>query len=123
MKALSVIVLLLYSLSVFCMGDQREWLPHALEAYDLSSLVICKIVLNEGTPYAIIRDPNGHTHRLFKNDRMGKNYGLTKEINSKEIKLEEVYEDSKGEWISRNISLKVKENNKNCSVQMPRIDR
>jgi hypothetical protein len=121
MNKLSFIVLMLYSLNAFCMGDEREWLPHALEAYELKSLRVCAIVLDEGAPYIVIKDPHGYAHRAFLGDMMGKNYGVVRKIDKKEIILEELIKTKDGEWITQNVQLKYEKNEKECSIRMPTI--
>lgn len=97
------------------------WLPHALEAYDLGSLRVCATVLDEDVPYAIIKDPNGYTHRAFIRDKMGKNFGRVREINKGGLKIEELVEIKEGEWVSRNVVLKYKKDEEECPILMPEI--
>jgi Tfp pilus assembly protein PilP len=115
-------IFLLFSKASFAFGNGPEWLPHALEAYDLSSLLICAIVLDDGSPYAIIKDPKGYTHRAFLGDFMGKNYGRIHEINKNEIKIEELIEEKKGEWVSKHVILKYVKNEDACSIRMPKVN-
>ncbi len=121
MKKQLFFLLFLSMSNTFCMGDDREWLPHALEAYELKSLRICAIVLNEGVPYIVIKDPHGYAHRAFRGDMMGKNYGAIREIDEKGVKLEELIETKEGDWISRHVELKYEKNEKECSIRMPAI--
>jgi Tfp pilus assembly protein PilP len=94
-----------------------DWPPHALEAYDLKSLRVCRVILNKDLRYVIIKDSNGYVHRAFLGDMLGKDYGAIREISEKGIRLEEVIKTKDGEWVSRYVELKYEK----CSVNMPEI--
>lgn len=113
-KSLSCLFLFFFFSGSICASD---WPSHALEAYDLKSLRVCRIVIKGDLQYAIIKDPKGYVHRAFLGDTVGKDYGAIREISEKGIKLEEVIKTKEGEWISRYVELKYEK----CSVNMPEI--
>lgn len=75
---------------------------YSLEAYELSSLTLRSVYFKGlGKPYALVRDPNGYLHRVFKGDYVGKNFGWVVAITRRGIKLKEVYQSQDGEWEER----------------------
>ena len=78
----------------------RNRLP--LEAFELDQLKIMHISLKgKCAPFALIRDTNGYVHQIFMGGYMGKNFGYIKKITKKGIELQEVFQDSEGEWESQ----------------------
>jgi len=87
--------------------DTREWPPEALEAYEIESLSIYKLVLKgKCATYALIMDPNGFVHYLRLHGHIGKNYGIAKEIGKEGIQIEEVISDNEDEWRLRTVFLR-----------------
>ncbi|TJZ63863.1 pilus assembly protein PilP [Chitiniphilus eburneus] len=82
----------------------------SLEAFDLSSLKIVKIYLNEKcSPFALVRDPNGYVHRAYLGDYVGKNFGVVKEINRRGLRIMELY-GAGDEWEEKEIWFETNEN-------------
>ncbi|WP_416208620.1 pilus assembly protein PilP [Acidovorax sp.] len=54
----------------------------SLEAFDKASLSVKAVYFNKSTkqPYAVIRDPGGYVHRVYRGDYLGKNFGRVVEI-------------------------------------------
>lgn len=74
----------------------------ALEAYDLESLSFLTIYQQEGMGmYAIVRDPMGYVHRVFKGDRIGRNFGRVVDMSNAGLRLREVVQAADGEWVER----------------------
>ena len=92
--ALGVVLATLHHPSVWANRN-----PEPLEAFDLTELQIAQIHLKARCePLAYVLDPKGYLHRVQKGDHAGKHYGRVVAITKKGIKLQEVFEETPGEW-------------------------
>jgi hypothetical protein len=72
---------------------------YILEAYELSDFKVHGVVLHgECSPHALMSDANGHIHRVFLGDYIGKHYGVVIDMGKMSVAIREVFEAENGEW-------------------------
>lgn len=69
-----------------------------LEAYELEKLKMVGTLEQNKVIYALIKAPDNSLRRIKVGDHMGVNFGSVISIGDSEIKLNELVEDSAGEW-------------------------
>lgn len=72
-----------------------------LERYELDSLSMVGIMVNEGEKWAIVRAPDGAIYRVRKGNYMGRNHGKIIKINETKVEIKEIIADGLGGWIER----------------------
>lgn len=79
-----------------------------LEAYPLDSMSMVGSLNKQGQPYALLR-VEGLLYQVKAGDYLGQNYGRILRVTETEVVLREVAQDAAGEWIERNTSLQLVE--------------
>lgn len=77
-----------------------------LESFSLDSLQMVGTLAREGTVYALIKDSKGLIYRVGIGSYIGKNYGQIEKVSSTGLDIKEWVLSSKGEWQTRNTSLR-----------------
>ena len=78
-----------------------------LERFDLDSLEFGPVSTDECGTRVSIRDPDGYVHSIRVGSFIGKDNGRVRAISKSEIRLTEVVQDEKGQWIERNRSIPI----------------
>ena len=65
-----------------------------LEAFDLQALVLFEIVQGKCELEALITDPNGYRHRVFKGTYVGRHGGVVVDIAANKLTIKEFTDDS-----------------------------
>ncbi|MGH1539180.1 MAG: pilus assembly protein PilP [Arenicella sp.] len=86
--------------------DRRKEL---LETFPLDGLKLVGTMEREGTPWIIVKAPDGTAHRVTLGNYMGQNYGEIIDISLEEQKIElnEVVRAPTGKWINQSVYLTV----------------
>lgn len=78
-----------------------------LERYDLEKLQVVAILWEVQSPRAILRTPEGSTHTIVKNTKVGKNFGRVVAIREGEIVIQEkIFNDGVPKYEIRTLGLK-----------------
>jgi type IV pilus assembly protein PilP len=77
-----------------------------LESFSLDALQMVGTLAREGAVYALIKDSKGLIYRVGIGSYIGQNYGQIEKINSTGLDIKEWVLSSKGEWQTRNTSLR-----------------
>jgi type IV pilus assembly protein PilP len=72
-----------------------------LEQFPVNSLRMVGTLQQDGTFYALIRDPEGGVHRVTIGDYMGQDHGRILAITENAIELDEIVRDGVGGWLKR----------------------
>jgi len=80
-----------------------------LEEFSLESLRMVGYLRRADVDYAIVRAVDGKLHRVKAGNYMGLNFGQILSISDTEIKIEEMVQDSGGDWSERESSLQLVE--------------
>jgi len=80
-----------------------------LEEFSLESLKMVGYLRRADVDYAIVRSADGKLHRVKVGNYMGLNFGQILSISDAEIKIEEMVQDSGGDWSERESSLQLVE--------------
>lgn len=81
----------------------------ALEEFPLEGLKMVGSLSQNKIGYAVIRAPDGKLHRIKAGNYVGLNFGLVKEVTGNEVKINEMVQDSAGDWSARESSLQLLE--------------
>jgi type IV pilus assembly protein PilP len=81
----------------------------ALEEFPLEGLKMVGYLSQNKIGYAVIRAPDGKLHRIKVGNYVGLNFGLVKEVTGNEVKINEMVQDSAGDWSDRESSLQLLE--------------
>ncbi|MDX8400129.1 MAG: pilus assembly protein PilP [Gallionellaceae bacterium] len=80
-----------------------------LEEFPLESLKMVGYLRRADVDYAIVRSTDGKLHRVKAGNYMGLDFGKIFSISDAEIKIEEMVQDSGGDWSERASSLQLVE--------------
>ena len=78
-----------------------------LESFPLEGLQMVGSIQQGGKVYALIKAPDGSLYRVTTGNYLGQNFGKITEISQKSIKIQELVQDSSGEWTERTSSLQL----------------
>jgi type IV pilus assembly protein PilP len=81
----------------------------ALEEFPLDGLKMVGYLQQGKESYAIIRSPDNKLHRVKVGNYLGQNFGQIKAITENEVQINEVIQDSAGDWSERMSSLQLVE--------------
>ena len=99
MKKITVLIFLNL---VIVNNASSERVRYKLETFDLSELKFsCVKKLSKEVSVLRIRDPNGYLYTVVKGDFIGLNSGRVIEINKQKVVIEEVYQNDKNGWETR----------------------
>lgn len=76
-----------------------------LESYPLEGLKMVGSLQMGGVIYAVIQAPDGNLQRVRPGNYLGQNFGKITEVSDREVKIEELVQDSAGDWTKRSASL------------------
>lgn len=79
----------------------------ALEEFPLEGIKMVGYLYQNKTGYAVVRAPDGKLHRIKAGNHIGMSFGLIKEVTDTEVLIEEMVQDSAGDWAKRMSSLKL----------------
>lgn len=85
--------------------DRRK---EPLEAYPLESLTMVGILVQDKEVHALIRADKS-LYRVKVGNYLGQDFGVITDIDEAEIKLTELVEDTDGDWVKRDRSLLLQE--------------
>lgn len=91
-------------------GEGRP--KQALEAFDLDTLVMTGVLMQDGQFFALIKTQKGDIYRVGVGNYLGKNDGKITKITEGEIELSETVADVNGEWIQRAATLYLSESDR-----------
>ncbi|MFG6486902.1 pilus assembly protein PilP [Roseateles sp. BYS78W] len=94
-------LLLVHLLGLWAASASATRERQALEAFDLDSLRWVGQQTLDCVRYGVVRDPGGYLHRVFKGDFVGRNFGRVMDISDDGLRLREVVQDVRGEWVER----------------------
>ena len=80
-----------------------------LEFYDLAKLKMVGSIERGGVVYALIQVPDGTVVRVKSGQYMGLNHGRILRVAPAQVDLQEIVEDTNGDWVKRNASLSLSE--------------
>lgn len=80
-----------------------------LEAYPLDALRMVGQLRIHGKLHALVRSPDGVLHKAQVGSHIGQNYGVITAINEFGLDIEEITEDSVGDWTKTKTSLAMQE--------------
>lgn len=72
-----------------------------LEQYELESLTMVGLLVNEGQNWAIVKAPGGTVFRVREGNYVGRNHGKILKISETKVELKELVADGLGGWIER----------------------
>lgn len=79
----------------------------ALEEFPLEGIKMVGYLYQNKISYAVVRAPDGKLHRIKAGNHIGMSFGLIKEVTDTEVIIEEMVQDSAGDWTKRMSSLKL----------------
>ncbi len=80
-----------------------------LESYSLETLKMVGMVNQKGVTHAVVATPDKTIYHVRVGNYMGQNFGLITKITDSEITLNEVIQDSAGDWAERTSTLTLQE--------------
>lgn len=80
-----------------------------LESFNLDSLAMVGTLEQNGSLWALVRDPNGGIHRVTLNNYIGKNHGKITAASPTQLSLVEIVGDGLGGWVQRPRTIKLSE--------------
>lgn len=80
-----------------------------LESFNLDSLTMVGTLEQNGSLWALVRDPNGGIHRVTLNNYIGKNHGKITAASPTQLSLVEIVSDGLGGWVQRPRTIKLSE--------------
>ncbi|SEO89869.1 pilus assembly protein PilP [Aquisalimonas asiatica] len=80
-----------------------------LEAFALDSMRMTGILEQDGSRWALIRDPSGTVHRVQEGNYLGENHGEIKRITEQRVDILELVPAQDGGWRERDASLTTRE--------------
>lgn len=80
-----------------------------LESFPLDGLQMVGTIQQDNTLYALIKAPDNNLYRVTKGSYLGQNFGKIVEITEKMIKIQELVQDSTGDWTERTSTLQLVE--------------
>ena len=72
-----------------------------LEYFPLDSLSMVGTLDRGGVQWGLVKDTEGKIHRVKKGNYIGQNYGSISDVNSSNISITELIQDSSGLWAER----------------------
>ena len=72
-----------------------------LESFPLEGLQMVGTIRQGEAVYALIKAPDNGLYRVMKGSYLGQNFGKVVEITEKMIKIQELVQDSNGDWTER----------------------
>jgi type IV pilus assembly protein PilP len=81
----------------------------ALEEFPLENLRMVGTLQRKGITYALIRSPDNNLIQVKLGDFVGQNYGRITDITESEVKLKESVQETSGDWVEREASLPLSE--------------
>lgn len=84
--------------------DRRK---EPLESFPLEGLQMVGTIKQDNTIYALIRAPDSSLYRVTKGSHLGQNFGKITEITEKMVKIQELVQDSSGDWTERSSTLQL----------------
>ncbi|MCE2424484.1 MAG: pilus assembly protein PilP, partial [Pseudomonadales bacterium] len=85
-------------------GPDPTRTPEPLEQHPLGRLQMVGTLAGRGALYALVRDPNGQTHRVTAGDHLGRDNGRIVAVHGDRVELVELVTDGTG-WRRRPRSL------------------
>ena len=76
-----------------------------LERFSLDSLRMVGTMAQDNSEWGLIRDPDGHVHRITVGNYVGRNYGKVRNVTETRIALIEIIPDEAGGWQEREATL------------------
>lgn len=82
-----------------------------LEYFPLDGLKMVGTLTQKGTPWVVIKAPDGAVHRATVGQYMGKNDGKIKDIliDQQKVLLTELVQDPSGRWVDREVAITIDE--------------
>ncbi|MFV8834379.1 pilus assembly protein PilP [Aquisalimonas sp.] len=80
-----------------------------LEEFPLDSMRMTGILEQDGSRWALIRDPGGTVHRVQEGNYLGENHGEIKRITEQRVDILELVPAQDGGWRERDASLTTRE--------------
>ncbi|MBY0579519.1 MAG: pilus assembly protein PilP [Burkholderiales bacterium] len=79
----------------------------ALESFPLEGLQMVGVIRQSSTIYALIKAPDNTLYRVATGNYLGQNFGKITEISEKMVKIQELVQDSGGDWTERSSTLQL----------------
>lgn len=92
------------------MTPKSDRVREPLEAYPLESLRLIGTLHIDGQRSALLRDPQGHVHRLYVGNYMGANHGHIAQISNDSLELIEII-SAQGGWRERSRTVSLNNDN------------
>lgn len=80
-----------------------------LESFPLDAMTMVGSLVKQGQPVALVRVDN-LLYQVRPGNYLGQNYGRITKVTESEVVLRELAQDAAGEWIERNATLNLQEN-------------
>lgn len=78
--------------------------------YDLERYTILGIMWDVGNPRALVRDPEGKSHLVYKNSRIGRNEGYVQSVREGElVVIERIEVDGQPKTMTKLLAVRIKE--------------
>lgn len=87
----------------------RDRPTEPLEEFALDSMRMTGILEQDGSRWALIRDPSGTVHRVQEGNYLGENHGEIKRITEQRVDILELVPAQDGGWREREASLTTRE--------------
>jgi type IV pilus assembly protein PilP len=81
----------------------------ALEDFPLEALKMVGYLQQKNVGYAVVRAPDTKIYRVKAGNYLGLNFGKILEVQSTEVKIKEMVQDSSGDWTERMSTLQLVE--------------
>ncbi len=78
-----------------------------LESFPLEGLQMVGTIRQGDAFYALIKAPDNSLYRVTKGSHLGQNFGKVVEISEKMIKIQELVQDSNGDWTEKTSTLQL----------------
>ncbi|NNM81230.1 MAG: pilus assembly protein PilP [Burkholderiales bacterium] len=79
----------------------------ALESFPLDGLRMVGSLQQDNKIYALIKAPDGGLYRVTTGNYLGQNFGKITEVTTTMIKIQELVQDSSGDWTERTSTLQL----------------
>lgn len=76
-----------------------------LEGYPLDSLDMVGTLMQSGTVFGLVKDPDGVVHRVLSGNYLGQNFGVITAVGEDRILLEERHSDGDGCWEAKSAEI------------------
>ena len=91
-----------------CEGPQAPDMNRAkelLESYPLDSLDMVGTLVQSGTTFGLIKDPDGVVHRVLSGNYLGQNFGVITMVGEDRIVVDERHSDGNGCWEAKSAEI------------------